>query len=97
MQEGELILVVLAAANRDSVVNPDPDRFKIHRADRRIFTFGLGNHSCPGKVLAATIAQAGIEQLLASGLDPKSLNEPVLYRPSANTRIPIWGTGEISA
>jgi cytochrome P450 len=97
MHEGETILVVLAAANRDAVANPDPDRFEIHRANRRIFTFGAGDHNCPGKMLAATIARAGIEQLLTSGLDPESLNVPVLYRPSVNTRIPIWGAGERSA
>jgi len=97
MYEGETILVVLAAANRDSTVNPDPDRFEIHRANRSIFTFGLGGHACPGKMLAATIARVGIEQLLTSGLDPESLNETVLYRPSVNARIPVWGTREISA
>lgn len=96
MHEGETILVVLAAANRDAAVNPDPDRFEIHRANRRIFTFGLGDHACPGTMLAATIARAGIEQLLASGLDPKSLNEAVIYRPSVNARIPILGAREIS-
>ena len=90
MKEGDAILVVLAAANRDPSANPNPDRFDMFRKDRRVFTFGAGGHACPGEALATTIARAGIEQLLARGFDPGQLPEPAAYRASANTRIPLW-------
>jgi cytochrome P450 len=90
MKEGDAILVLLAAADRDPLANPDPERFDIFRPDRRIFTFGVGIHACPGETLAVTIAQAGLEQLLASGLDLEQLAGAVTYRPSINVRIPMW-------
>ncbi|NJO84544.1 MAG: cytochrome P450 [Blastochloris sp.] len=89
MRTGAAILVVLAAANRDPAVNSDPTRFDLFRRDRRIFTFGLGAHACPGETLAVVIAQAGVEQLLASGIVPQQLAETVTYRVSVNARIPV--------
>jgi cytochrome P450 len=91
MNEGDVILVVLAAANRDPLANPRPERFEISRRDRRIFTFGAGIHACPGEALAATIAQAAIEEAIRAGIDPAHLPRAVTYRPSANARIPLWG------
>ncbi len=91
MKAGDVILVVLAAANYDSSVNPNPHRFDTFRKDRHCFTFGLGKHSCPGERLACTIAQAALEQLLSLGLDFNTLSKTVSYRPSANTRIPLFG------
>jgi cytochrome P450 len=89
MREGDGILVVLAAANRDPAANPDPDRFDLCRQDRRIFTFGAGIHACPGDRLATAIAQAGVEALLRSGLDPERFAATRTYRPLANVRVPF--------
>jgi cytochrome P450 len=96
MREGDAILVVLAAASRDPSANPDPDRFDIFRADRRLFSFGADIHACPGEPLATAIAQAAIAQLLASGVDPGRLAMPAIYRPSHNVRIALspMGGGE---
>ncbi|HSS51800.1 MAG TPA: cytochrome P450 [Thermoanaerobaculia bacterium] len=91
MQEGDVILVLLAAANRDPAANPQPDRFDPSRQHRRLFTFGAGPHACPGEALATTIATAGVEALLRSGVDPESLAEKVTYRRSGNIRIPVFG------
>lgn len=76
LKEGDVVLVVLAAANRDPAGG--------------LFTFGAGLHACPGETLAVTIAQAGIEALLEAGVDLQGLAENVSYRPSANSRIPIF-------
>lgn len=75
LKAGDVVLAVLAAANRDST--------------GELFSFGLGPHACPGETLAITIAQAGIEALLLAGVDLKGLAEDVTYRPSANCRIPV--------
>jgi cytochrome P450 len=89
MQEGDGILVVLAAANRDPALNPNPERFDIFRKNRHMFTFGAGPHSCPGETLAALIAQAGVEQLMVSGADLEHLAATVVYRPSVAVRMAL--------
>lgn len=91
LREGDAVLVVLAAANRDPSVNPHPDRFDPQRRDRQAYTFGLGAHACPGEALATAIAEAGVAHLLAAGVEPERLVERVTYRPSANTRTPLFG------
>jgi cytochrome P450 len=90
MSAGDAILVVIAAANRDPSINPDPTRFDLWRRDRRSFTFGTGGHACPGEMLATTIASAGVGRLLRSGLKPELLAGSVSYRASANARIPLF-------
>lgn len=93
MREGDAILIVLAAANRDPSANADPDRFDPARESPRSFTFGAGPHGCPGERLAVTIARVGVAHLLAAGLVPERVREPVAYRPSANARIPLLDGG----
>ena len=90
MTEGDAVLVVLAAANRDPAVNPQPERFDPLRRERQAFTFGLGAHACPGEALATAIAEAGVQRLLAVGVQPEALVERVRYRPSPNTRVPFF-------
>lgn len=90
VKAGDAVLVVLAAANRDPAVNPDPARFDPSRRERQSFTFGLGAHACPGEALASSIAERGVAQLLAAGVQPETLLGRVRYRPSANTRVPMF-------
>lgn len=40
MQQGDMIIVLIAAANRDSALNPEPDRFDISRRDRKYLELG---------------------------------------------------------
>jgi cytochrome P450 len=90
MQAGEAVLVLLAAANRDPAVNRDPDRFDLRRPDRRLLTFGLGVHACPGRTIAVAVATAGVQRLLEEGVDPRPLAAAFSYRPSLNLRLPIF-------
>jgi cytochrome P450 len=91
MQDGDAILVVLAAANHDAGANPAPERFEVRRRERRVFTFGVGVHACPGETLASTIAELGVRQLLDAGLEPDAVLDGLRYRASANTRVPLFG------
>ncbi len=90
MKEGDGVLVMLAAANRDLDANHNPERFDLFRPARRLFTFGVGKHACPGEMLAAIIARAGVERLIGVGVNVPHLTERFSYRSSANTRIPLF-------
>lgn len=87
--KGAAILVVLAAASRDPVVNARPHQFDPYRADPTLFAFGAGAHRCPGEELAVTIATAAVSTLLETGFDPTRIHLEISYRPSASTRIPL--------
>lgn len=86
LRAGDAILVVIAAANRDPALNRAPERFDPARPDRRLLTFGHGRHACPGDAIAAAIAVAGLDALLARL--PDWPERPAGYRPSPNARVP---------
>jgi cytochrome P450 len=88
MAEGDVVLVLLAAANRDPSENSEPAVFDVFRTARRMFGFGQGAHACPGQALSLAIARAGVEQLLESHLAPEEVLKAVGYRASFNLRIP---------
>jgi len=87
VREGDAVLVLVAAANRDPAVNPDPDRFDPHRQAPVSFTFGDGIHACPGEAIAVAIAEAAAAHVLAAGVDLAPLARGVRYRPSHNVRV----------
>ncbi len=60
MRRGESVLALIAAANRDPEVYPEPDRFDITRSDLRHHSFGGGAHFCLGAPLARLEAQLAI-------------------------------------
>jgi cytochrome P450 len=60
---GELVLVVLAAADRDPRHFPEPDRLDIDRAGQHI-AFGHGIHFCLGAPLARLEGQVAFARLL---------------------------------
>ncbi|RYY96390.1 MAG: cytochrome P450 [Comamonadaceae bacterium] len=87
---GDAVLLVLAAANRDPALNPEPDRFRVQRENRRSLGFGHGVHACPGEALACTLATAALGVLLNArpGLPAAIASRGWRYRPSVNARIP---------
>lgn len=90
MRAGDTVLALLAAANHDAAANPAPEQFDPFRADRAIYTFGVGTHACPGQTLAATIAEEGVRRWIASGAALPL--EALSYQVSANARIPLFAT-----
>lgn len=91
LEAGAAVLVLLAAANRDPAVNPEPEAFRTDRDKPAVFTFGLGAHACPGERIATTIAAAVLGELLKAGFDPAGLPAEPEYRPLPNARIPMLG------
>ena len=62
--EGETVLCLLGAANRDPAVYDDPERLDITRQNIRPLSFGGGIHFCLGAQLARIEAEIAIATLL---------------------------------
>ncbi|ADP82363.1 cytochrome P450 [Pseudofrankia inefficax] len=61
---GSALLLMLASANHDERVFPDPDRFDIHRDFSQLVTFGHGAHFCLGASLARLEGRIALEEVL---------------------------------
>lgn len=61
---GQLVMPMLASANRDESVFGNPDDFDINRDSRKHLAFGKGVHVCLGAPLARVEGQEIINQLL---------------------------------
>ncbi|WP_204081746.1 cytochrome P450 [Mycobacterium riyadhense] len=61
VKRGELVVIYLAAANRDPAVFPDPHRFDIERTNAgRHLAFSTGRHFCLGAALARAEGEIGL-------------------------------------
>jgi cytochrome P450 len=61
INRGDVVLLYLAAANRDPSVFPDPHRFDIERPNAgRHLAFSGGRHFCLGAALARTEGEVGL-------------------------------------
>jgi cytochrome P450 len=87
---GAVVLLVLAAANRDPNANPDPERFDLGRRHRCVFSFSRGAHACPGEALARTIAATALSRLFDAMPDLALATLAWTYKPSTNGRLPIF-------
>lgn len=92
VEAGEVILLLLASANRDPALNERPDEFLLDRPNRRSFSFGSGRHQCPGQRLALTIAAATVGEILDHGVNLQQLAWH--YRPSLNGRVPLFSQAQ---
>jgi cytochrome P450 len=73
IKEGELIVVYLAAANRDPAVFADPHRFDIERANAgRHLAFSGGRHFCLGAALARAEGEVGLRSFFDRFPDVRS-------------------------
>jgi len=75
VMNGESVLCLLGAANRDPEVYHDPDRLDITRQNFRPLSFGGGIHFCVGNQLGRIEAEIAIATLLRR-LPNLTLNDP---------------------
>ena len=64
VQAGDRLLLLLASANFDEDVFPDPDAFRIDRERNPHLSFGVGPHRCVGADLATAEVEVLLETLL---------------------------------
>ena len=63
--EGDAVMAVMGAGNRDPERFPDPDRLDLGREDNRHLAFGWAAHFCFGAPLARIEGQLAFETLLS--------------------------------
>ncbi len=96
LRPGERIRWIIAAANRDPKVFPEPDRFDIGRQPNPHLSFGSGIHYCLGVALARMEGQE-VFRALAERFDRFELaTDRLEYQPSIQFRslksLPVtWG------
>jgi cytochrome P450 len=88
LEPGTIVAALLAAANRDPEVFPDPDRFDVGRTENRHFSFGFGDHFCLGASLARLEAQEALGALLRRYPDFAGSPEPPAWKSSIVLRGP---------
>jgi cytochrome P450 len=64
IRQGQLLILLLGAANRDPEQFPDPDRLDLTRRPNRHLSFGVGPHGCIGAWMARFGLAIAIEAIL---------------------------------
>jgi len=73
---GQLIGIVIGAANRDPLIFQDPNSFDIKRTNNKHIAFGLGIHACLGSYLARLEAKICLDYLIKSFKNIELLEQP---------------------
>ncbi len=85
LSEGDQVMMLLAAAQRDPALYADPDVFRPGRADAKHLAFGLGPHFCLGAPLARLEAKLALSALTARFPLMHLAAEPT-YKPHVGLR-----------
>jgi cytochrome P450 len=86
VQEGEDVITLIGAANRDPEAFPDPDRLDVRRGDNRHVAFGGGIHFCLGAPLARLEGQIAIGELVTRFPDLEIDTEAAVLRDTVTLR-----------
>jgi cytochrome P450 len=76
IEPGQKVVLWFGSANRDEHLFADPDRFLVDRAPNEHMTFGWGVHFCMGAHLARAEARSLFAEIVARGLDLRTVGEP---------------------
>jgi cytochrome P450 len=100
VRTGELIVVLIAAANRDATRFSDPDRFWAARPDPGHLAFAAGAHYCVGATLARVEAEIAMSRLAIRIPELRlAQDEDLAHRPNVILRglqhLPVTLTASI--
>ncbi|WP_329561375.1 cytochrome P450 [Kitasatospora sp. NBC_01266] len=87
IEPGQIVLTLLAAANRDPREFPRPDELVLDRTPNRHLGFGWGTHACVGAMFGRVAVRELIVCLLAAPQRLRLAGEPT-RRPTATVRSP---------
>ena len=93
IKNGDLILIVLASANRDPQKFENALNFDIERINNtENLTFGIGGHMCLAKYFSVHLATEAIWYLFQNCKSVSLLENQIQYEPLINARLPkkIW-------
>ncbi len=93
IKKNDLILIVLASANRDSEKFKNPANFDIERNNNiENLTFGIGGHMCLAKYFSIQLATEALWLLFDKYKTITILENNIQYEPMINARLPknIW-------
>ena len=86
IKQGEVIYLILGAANRDPMQFADPDRFDVTRANNKHVAFGGGPHFCVGAPLARLESRIVVSTLRERYPNLRLSPDPPVYRENFNLR-----------
>ena len=86
IEQGQSVIAVMGAANRDPARFADPDRFDLTRQDNRHLAFGWGPHFCFGAPLGRIEAQIAFEALLTRLPELELGGGPLQWRTNLKLR-----------
>ncbi|MFC0775785.1 cytochrome P450 [Terrimonas alba] len=90
IKKGQMMLIVLAAANRDPRKFNNPDSFNIERTNNNEhLTFGIGSHGCLAQHFSVNMATAALSYLFEKYNSIKLVEKEIQYEPVINARLPI--------
>jgi cytochrome P450 len=92
LSDGQRVLAMVGAANRDAAMFSDPDRLILDRAQQAPLSFGGGIHYCLGAPLARLEAQIAFPALLTRFPRLALAGEPVRLEGAAlrgHTSLPV--------
>jgi cytochrome P450 len=86
IEQGQAVIAIMGAGNRDPQRFPDPDRLDLTRQDNRHLAFGWAAHFCFGAPLARIEGQIAFETLLRRLPDLELVGGPPQWRPNLGLR-----------
>ena len=100
IREGQRVIMMLGAANRDPEAFPAPDTLDIRRQDNRHLAYGFGFHYCIGAPLARVEGQVVLEAFAQRLSDMALASRDIAWKTTMSFRgvesLPITFSGRTS-
>jgi pimeloyl-[acyl-carrier protein] synthase len=100
IRQGQAVIAVMGAGNRDPERFPDPDRLDLGRDDNRHLAFGWASHFCFGAALARIEGQLVFEAIVSRTNNLTLEPGPIVWRENLGLRglmsLPVIFNEELS-